>query len=262
MVSHILYHITDGVALLTLNRPEVMNAFSDPMREQLLERLQQAEGDAAVRCVMITGAGKAFCAGGDVANMVALQERNDSSVIRQRMTLGAAIVRLLRRMSKPVVAAVNGAAAGAGMNLALACDLRLCSDQARFAQSFVKIGLVPDWGGFYLLTRVVGTGKALELMMTGDLIDAEEALRLGIVNRVFAQAVFHTETLNFARQLAAGPPATLARIKQGVYLGSVATLEEVLAYEQEAQSAVFLSADAKEGTRAFLEKRPPRFGRD
>ncbi|MEW6298765.1 MAG: enoyl-CoA hydratase-related protein [Thermodesulfobacteriota bacterium] len=155
----------------------------------------------------------------------------------------------------------NGAAAGAGMNLALVCDVRLGSDQARFAESFVKIGLVPDWGGFYFLTRLVGTSKALELMMTGDLIDAEEALRLGMLNRVFAHTAFHAEALHFVRKLATGPAETLARIKRGVYLGAVGTLEEVLAYERDAQTAVFLSADAKEGTRAFLEKRPPLFER-
>lgn len=258
--SHILYEVSDRIGIITLNRPAVMNAFSDAMREQLLERLQQGENDPAVGCVMITGAGKAFCAGGDVASMAELQAQNDTMVIERRMAIGANIVQSIRRMRKPVIAAVNGAAAGAGSNLALACDMRLGSDRARFAESFVKIGLVPDWGGLYLLTRLVGTSKALELMMTGDLIDATEALRLGILNRVFAHETFPAEVFNFARQLANSPAETLARIKQGVYMGAEATLEAVLAYERQAQSAVFLSADAREGMRAFLEKRSPVFG--
>jgi 2-(1,2-epoxy-1,2-dihydrophenyl)acetyl-CoA isomerase len=176
------------------------------------------------------------------------------------MAIGAKIVQSIRQMHKPVIAAVNGAAAGAGSNLALACDMRLGSDRARFAESFVKIGLVPDWGGLSLLTRLIGTSKALELMMTGDLIDATEALRLGILNRVFAHETFLAEVFNFARQLADGPAETIARIKQGVYMGAEATLEAVLEYERMAQSAVFLSADAREGMRAFLEKRSPVFG--
>jgi 2-(1,2-epoxy-1,2-dihydrophenyl)acetyl-CoA isomerase len=257
--SHIVYEVADRISVITLNRPEVMNAFSDAMREQLLERLQQGENDPAVGCVMITGAGKAFCAGGDVASMAELQAQNDTTVIERRMAIGAKIVQSIRQMRKPVIAAVNGAAAGAGSNLALACDMRLGSDRARFAESFVKIGLVPDWGGLSLLTRLVGTSKALELMMTGDLIDATEALRLGILNRVFAHETFLAEVFNFARQLAAGPAETIARIKQGVYMGAEATLEAVLVYERQAQSAVFLSADAREGMRAFLEKRSPVF---
>ncbi|MGH7961550.1 MAG: enoyl-CoA hydratase/isomerase family protein, partial [Candidatus Binatia bacterium] len=122
------------------------------------------------------------------------------------------------------------------------------------------IGLVPDWGGFYFLPRLVGTSRAMELMMTGETINADEALRLGIINRIFPQQTFRDEVMNLARQLAAGPALTLARIKRGVYLGATGTLDEALAYEQEAQRDVFLSADAREGTRAFLEKRPPRFG--
>ena len=258
--SHILYELIDGVGVITLNRPEVMNAFSDAMREHLLERLQQCENDPAVGCVMITGAGKAFCAGGDVASMAELQAQNDTAVIGRRMAIGAKIVQSIRQMRKPVIAAVNGAAAGAGSNLALACDMRLGSDRARFAESFVRIGLVPDWGGLYLLTRLIGTSKALELMMTGDLIDAAEALRLGILNRVFAHETFPAEVLHFARRLAAGPVETIARIKQGVYVGAEATLDAVFEYERQTQSAVFLSADAKEGMRAFLEKRSPVFG--
>ena len=257
--SHILCEIHGRVAVVTLNRPELMNAFSDTMREGLLHALQRAESNSEVRCVVLTGAGRAFCAGGDVASMTELQARNDTTVIHQRMAVGARVVHGIRRMPKPVIAAINGAAAGAGMNLALACDIRLGSDKARFAESFVKIALVPDWGGTFLLTRLVGTGKAMELMMTGEPIDAEEALRLGILNRIFLDEVFRQEVMNFARSLAERPAGTLARIKQAIYLGATGTLAESLAYEEQAQDEVFLSPDAKEGMRAFLEKRPPRF---
>jgi 2-(1,2-epoxy-1,2-dihydrophenyl)acetyl-CoA isomerase len=259
--SHVLFETTDGVGTITLNRPEVLNAFGATMREDLLHAIRQAERDVLVRCIVITGAGKAFCAGGDVASMVELQDRNDVTVVRQRMSVGAEVVQSLRRLPKPVIAAVNGAAAGAGMNLALACDLRYGSDRARFAESFVKIGLVPDWGGHYLLTRLVGTSRAMELMMTGDRIDAQEALRLGLVDRVFPHDTFREEVMSLARRLADGPAKTLAQIKQCIYIGAAGTLADALAHEEQAQSAVFLSADAREGMRAFMEKRRPSFGR-
>ena len=177
--NRILSQVSDRVACITLNRPEVLNAFEGTMREELLAALERAADDRAVRCVMITGAGRAFCAGGDIASMAELQADNNDGVIKDRMVVGGKIIRLIRSMAKPVIAAVNGAAAGAGMNLALGCDLRLGADTARFAESFVKIGLVPDWAGFSSLPRLVGTAKALELMLTGERIDAAEALRLG-----------------------------------------------------------------------------------
>lgn len=256
----LLYAVADGVATITLNRPEVMNAFGGDMRETLYQRLREAEDDSLVRCVVITGTGRAFCAGGDVANMAALQEARDVGPIRQRMLTGGEVVKLIFGMSKPVVAAVNGAAAGAGMNLALACDFRYAAASAKFAQSFVKIGLVPDWAGHYLLPRLVGPAKAMELMMTGERIEAAEALRLGLVNQVFADATFRDDVAQRVRLLADGPPETLALIKQGVQRGLQASLPETLAFELQAQSALFLSPDACEGMRAFLDKRAPRFG--
>lgn len=259
--SPILYAVADRLGTITLNRPEVMNALGGTMREDLLASLEQAERDPEVRCVIITGAGAAFCAGGDIASMVEMQNRNDASVLAQRMTLGGKVVQFIRQMTKPVIAAINGAAAGAGMNLALACDIRYGSDRARFAESFVKIGLVPDWGGHYLLTQLVGTSRALELIMTGDRIDAEEAYRLGLINRIFPHDSFSEEVRKFATRLAEGPAETLAQIKRGVYLGATGTLAETLAHEEQAQASVFLSADAREGMRAFLEKRAPQFGK-
>lgn len=260
-MSRILTEVTDHVATITLNRPEVLNAFEGSMREELLAALEAANEDAAVRCVMITGAGRAFCAGGDVASMAELQDANNDAVVKERMLVGGQVIRLLRQMPKPVIAAVNGAAAGAGMNLALGCDFRVGSDKARFAESFVKIGLVPDWAGFSSLPRLIGTAKAMELMMTGDRIDAEEAHRLGLLNHVFPLDSFREESLNFATRLAAGPPETLARIKRGVYLGVSGSVDETLSYEHASQAELFLSSDAREGMRAFLEKRTPQFGK-
>ena len=260
--NQVLTEIIDHVGILTLNRPDVMNAFSDTMRGQLLGQLEQFSTDRDVRCVVITGAGRAFCAGGDIASMAKLQDENTTAVVEQRMVLGSQVVQLLRRMPQPVIAAVNGAAAGAGANLALSCDFRLGSDKALFSESFVKIGLVPDWGGFFFLSRLVGTAKAMELMMTGDRIKSEEALRLGLLNHIYPLESFREETLDFARKLATGPVETLARIKEGVYLGATASLEQALAYEYRAQKAAFLSDDAREGMRAFLDKRAPEFGKN
>lgn len=252
-MPQILTEITGRVATITLNRPEAMNAFSDGMREALFDALEKYAADPEIGCIVITGAGKAFCAGGDIASMAAMQRDNDTSELQTRIAVAARVINFMRAMPKPVIAAVNGAAAGGGMNLALACDFRLGSDRALFAQSFVKIGLVPDWGGFSFLPRLVGTAKAMELMMTGERVRANEALRLGLLNRLFAADEFAAGVQEFAASLAAGPPEALAAIKQGVYLG------EALEFEAAAQPAMFLSADAREGMQAFLDKRPPEF---
>lgn len=259
--EQILTAVSDGVATITLNRPETMNAFSDDMRETLEDRLGAMANRTDVGCVVITGAGKAFCAGGDIASMAALQEAGDDSVIGARIAVSGRILQQIRDLPQPVIAAVNGAAAGAGMNLALACDLRFASDAAIFAESFVRIALVPDWGGFASLTRIAGTAKAMELMMTGERIDAAEAYRLGLLNRVIAADDFEAEVAAFAARLAAGPRQALAAIKRGVYLGATGSPASVLDFEAETQSRVFLSADAREGMRAFLEKRRPEFGK-
>lgn len=258
-MTQILFEVIDRVAVIRLNRPEVMNAFGGTMREDLLVALERAESDDQVGCAIITGVGDAFCAGGDIANMAELQANNDTDTINHRMILAARIVTFIREMRKPVIAAINGAAAGAGINLALACDMRYASPRAKFAESFVKIGLVPDWGGHYLLTQLVGTGRALELIMSGDRIDAEEAFRLGIVNRIYPHETLYDEVLKRAQLLAAGP-AAIAAIKRGVYFGATHTLAETLDYEMAAQRTAFLSDDAREGMRAFIDKRAPLFG--
>jgi 2-(1,2-epoxy-1,2-dihydrophenyl)acetyl-CoA isomerase len=260
-MAQIMVSAADRVATITLNRPEAMNAFSDGMREALFESLEKYAADPDIGCIVITGAGRAFCAGGDIASMAAMQRDNDTSELKTRIAAAARVINFMRAMPKPVIAAVNGAAAGGGMNLALACDFRLGSDRALFAQSFVKIGLVPDWGGFSFLPRLVGTAKAMELMMTGARVRADEALRLGLLNRLFAADEFAAGVQEFASALAAGPPEALAAIKQGVYLGEKGSLDETLEFEAAAQPAVFLSGDAREGMQAFLDKRPPVFNK-
>lgn len=258
--EQVLYSCASRVATITLNRPAAMNAFAGSMREDLFACLRCAESDGAVGVVVITGAGDAFCAGGDIADMVAMQERREAGPIGARVALAGEVVQFMRAMTKPVIAAVNGPAAGGGMNLALACDFRYGAARARFAASFVRIGLVPDWGGHYFLTRLVGTARAMELMMSGERIGADEALRLGLLNEVFADEGFLDEVLVRARRLAAGPAEALAAIKRGVYLGAEASLATIAAYERDTQERLFLSEDAREGMRAFLEKRPPKFG--
>jgi len=257
--NEILYGIEDGVATLTLNRPEARNAFGDGTREALLERLRRADADQNIGCVVITGAGEAFAAGGDIKGMASLQAADDAGVVRERMRVGGEIVKCIRSMSAPVVAAVNGAAAGAGMNLALACDLRCAAERAIFCESFIRIGLVPDWGGHYLLTRIVGTARAMELMMLGDRIDAATAERLGLVNAVFPDATFASDVDAVARRLAAGPRAAISAIKRGVYRGATGSLADTLAWEESTQPKLFLSADAREGMQAFIDKRRPAF---
>ena len=256
----LLQALEAGVLTLTLNRPEVMNAFGGTMREDLRDALAAAETDPAVRCVVITGMGKAFCAGGDVASMARLQDAGDTTEIGHRMAVAAEVIELIRRMGKPVIAAVNGAAAGAGMNLALACDWRYAGRSARFAESFIKIGLVPDWGGHFLLTELVGPARAMELIMRGERIDAETALRYGVVNEVVDDEKLASVVKSRAEALAASPAEAIAAIKHGVRRALGGSLAATLAWESTTQRALFLGSDAREGMRAFIEKRPARFG--
>lgn len=256
----IQYDVDDRVATITLNRPERLNALGADMREQLLAALERSESDPQVRVVTLTGAGRAFCSGGDVKEMnerraAGAQMRGDREVVplRDRILLK------LQTLAKPVIAAVNGVAAGAGMNLALGCDLRIASDKAAFGEVFVKRGLHPDWGGTYLLPRMVGTAKALELLLFGDMVSAEEAYRMGLVNRLVPHPEFAEAAHEWAARLAEGPPVALRLAKRGVYRNLQADLASALEYESFAQQIVWSSEDAGEGIRAFVEKRPPLF---
>jgi 2-(1,2-epoxy-1,2-dihydrophenyl)acetyl-CoA isomerase len=257
--DYVLHEIDGGIATITLNRPDRLNALYGTMREEIVDALARSTADPAVRAVIVTGAGRGFCAGGDIGYMAGLIEKGDETAFRALVAAGAAVVREVRASPKPVVAAVNGAAAGGGMNLALACDLRIAASEAVFSQAFVKIGMHPDWGGMFLLPRLVGSARALELMLTGRAVKADEALAMGIVNRVVPGAELMAETRRLAEALAAGPPLAMAAIKRNVYRSLDLGLDAVLEQEIEAQIELFRSADALEGMSAFQEKRKAMF---
>jgi 2-(1,2-epoxy-1,2-dihydrophenyl)acetyl-CoA isomerase len=249
---HIETSIANGIATITLNRPEKLNAFTGTMREDLLAALQTCERDNEVRVVVITGAGRAFCAGGDVEYMASLQAANDTTSFRKLLDAGRDVVLQIVSMEKPVIASINGVAAGAGCNLALACDYRIASDQAKLGETFVRIGLHPDWGGTWLLPRLVGRSRALELCMTGRMIGAAEALAIGMVDRVAADVASETET--FARAIADGPPLAIRAIKRALNASERNDLRAQLELEAEQQVRCFESEDAKERIAAFTRK--------
>lgn len=258
--EHIRIERDGPIGTLILDRPEKLNAFIGTMRTAIADALDELEHDDAVRVIVLTGAGRAFCAGADVSYMADLVTRRDEAAMAALVEAGRRVVTTMRESAKPVIGCINGVAAGGGANLALACDYRIAGDQARLGQTFNRIGLHPDWGGTYFLPRLVGAAKALELFWMADLIDAAECLRLGLVNRVVPQAALAAETQAVARTLAAKPPLALALAKRAVYRSLAHTLPEMLDYELEAQLRCFQSGDAAEGITAFLEKRPPVFG--
>ncbi len=259
MTAGITVERSGAVAQVILDRPEVMNRFEGTMREDLLSALQAIASDVEIRCVLVTGAGSTFSAGADIEDLVRLHEGGDSAEIERRVDLGAEIVRVIRAMPKPVVAAVDGAAAGAGANLALACDLRVGSERAVFTESFVHIGLIPDWGGFHSLIRLVGAGRAADMMMTGTRIDATAAHAVGILQRIFPTPTFRADALAYAERLAAGPPHAIALIKEGLQIGAAEALEHTFDFERISQAALFSEPDCRSGLLAFLEKRQPEF---
>jgi enoyl-CoA hydratase/carnithine racemase len=257
--EHIEVTEAEGITTITLNRPEKLNAFIGHMRRDLAEALENAGSDRSVRVVIITGAGRAFCAGGDIVFMAELMQRRDSEEFARILGAGRRVITAIRHMTKPVIAAVNGPASGAGCNLAFACDLRVASTNASFNQSFAKVGLHPDWGGTYFLPRLVTPNKACEMFFLGATIDAAEAARLGIVNQVVAPEELEAATMQLAERLRAAPPIALAAAKHAVYMSEAAELDEMLRYETEAQLRCFESDDGLEGVLAYLEKREPRF---
>ncbi|WCN37180.1 enoyl-CoA hydratase-related protein [Aneurinibacillus uraniidurans] len=256
MYETIQYEVINHVATLTLNRPERYNAFTKQMHKEIITALKQAEKDADVRCVVITGAGKAFNAGQDLGEVQSGEPVEFSALLRERYN---PMVMQIQNMGKPVIAAVNGAAAGAGMSLALACDLRLAADNAVFSNAFINIGLVPDSGGCYFLPRIVGIGRALELALSGDKLDATEAHRIGMVNQVYPAEQFAERVRAYAERLAVLPTRSIGLIKKAMYKSLHMTLEEALEYEAYSQDIAGNTADHKEGVQAFFEKRVPVF---
>ena len=259
MSETIRYEVADRVATITLNRPERMNAFTWEMTDAWAQALAEAQKDDTVHVVIVTGAGKAFCSGGDIQGM---GERKDRTPLERKSELVAHVHRIpltLEAMDKPVIAAVNGAATGAGMDLALQCDLRYAAQSARLGETYVRVGLVPGAGGTWFLPRLAGTAKALELFWTGELISAEEAERIGIVNKVLPDDQLMPHVREVAAKIAKGPPLSIRFIKRAVYQGTRIDLRTSLDLISSHYAVVSSSADHREAVAAYLEKRKPSF---
>ena len=248
---------TGALATITMNRPEARNAIDLTMRHELLAALDEVEADAAARVLILTGSGGHFCAGGDVKTM--RQRRQTAAEGRARVQMLNTMVLRLVDFPRPTIAMVDGYAVGAGTNLALCCDLVVASDRAKFVELFNKIGLVPDGGGTWLLSRLVGLARAKELIFTGDVFDAGEAARIGLVNRVVPVGELEKVTRALAEKIASGPPAVLRLAKHMVNRAATSDLAAALDLEAYSQGLAIASDDHQEGLAAFFDKRPPKF---
>ncbi len=250
--------VTDGVATITLHRPERRNAINSRMASELVSAVGALDADPEVRCVVVTGAGASFCSGGDVKEMgeiVAGRRKMEKDIVRH---FSEPVLKFWD-IPKPIIASINGDAVGGGLSLALACDLRVAARRARFGMAFVRVGLMPDLGGTYLLPRVVGPAKALELMFTGELFSADEALRLGVVHRVVEDGDLEKEARALAERLARGPTRALGKMKMALLRPERPLFEARLQAEFEGQVELGESGDFREGVSAFLQKREPKF---
>ena len=252
----ILYSIDASVLTITLNRPEVLNAFNDQLTFDLQNAFSLAAGDASVRCIVITGAGRAFCSGQDLKEIADDAERSLAESLRTRYN---PLIKQIREIPKPVIAAINGACAGAGMSLALAADLRFASDRAKLIQVFIRIGLVPDSGSTFFLPRLLGYAKAFDLCSTGKDISAQEAKRIGLVEEVVSGELLLSYTKEVALRYAAAPTQAIGQIKSMLNKSLASDLYQALEYEEVMQDQAGYSYDDQEGKSAFLEKRKPIF---
>ncbi|MBI4674920.1 MAG: enoyl-CoA hydratase/isomerase family protein [Chloroflexi bacterium] len=264
--NKLLFTLDSGVATITLNRPERSNAFDEEMTRELLDALKQVERDDAVRCVVLTGAGKNFCAGQDLNTFLERQRMRAASAqerpfsVREHLLNGYnKVVTRIRTIEKPFIAAVNGAAAGAGLGVACACDLRYASENAKFRMAFIGIGLAPDSGTAFTLPRLIGVGRALDMALTNELVDAREALAWGLANRVYAPDELMPATLTMAKTLANAPTRGIGLTKRAFNRALTTDLEDALDYEAHLQEIAIHTADHAEGINAFLEKRAPKF---
>ena len=257
----VLAAVESGVLTLTLNRPQRLNAMSQPLIAALREQIARAAGDSAIRAVLLTGTGRGFCAGADLAGggtgAVGPDGRPDLGAIME--TSYNPLIRSIRELPKPVIGAINGVAAGGGANLALACDILLAARSARFDQAFVRISLIPDLGGTWFLPHTVGDARARALAMLGASVPAEEALRMGMVWQVIDDDKLMGEATTLARKMAAGPTLSYAAIKKAMNAAGTNTLDQQLDLERDSQRALGNSADFKEGVAAFLAKRAANF---
>jgi 2-(1,2-epoxy-1,2-dihydrophenyl)acetyl-CoA isomerase len=257
----LLKSVEDGVMKLTLNRPEAMNALSRDMLGEMAVALEEAAGSREIGCVVVRGAGdRAFCAGGDVKSMAAGRDQSKTFEdkvhdIRERMRVSE----LLHEMGKPTIAMVNGVAAGAGLSIALATDMRFAGKSARMTTAFAKVGFSGDFGSHYFLHKLVGTGKARELYFTAEILNAEQMEKLGLVNRVIEDDKLEAETMAFAKKLAAGPRVAWWHVKQNMKVAEEGSLAEALDSEAARQIRTGETEDHKEAARAFVEKRAPNF---
>jgi 2-(1,2-epoxy-1,2-dihydrophenyl)acetyl-CoA isomerase len=251
--------IDQGIATLTFNRPERMNALSTPIIEGLLRGLPRLAGDPTVRVIVVTGAGRAFCAGGDVKSMAEGGEQRSAAEATAHLRSRTEVSRLLHELPKPTIAMINGPAAGAGLAFALACDLRIAGASARLVTAFVKVGLSGDFGGSFFMTRLVGTAKARELYFTGRPVDAEGALSLGLVNRVVPDDQLGDAAMELARSLAQGPQIALGLMKRNMNCAESGGLAELLDMEAANMVKAARTEDHREAARAFVEKRAPVF---
>lgn len=252
--------VRDHIAVITLNRPEVLNAMSVDLTSELCQVFGSLSDDESVRAVVITGAGRAFCAGGDVKQMASvLGSDRPADYFRDPLIVYNRLITSMRELPKPIIAAVNGMAAGAGFNLALACDVRIATEDAAFSQAFIRIGLIPDCGGTFFLPRIIGAAKALEFMLTAEPIDAQRARDLGIVNMVVKPQELLETAQFFAVQAANLPTSTIGRLKRLINASFSNTLQEQLQLEADMQVECAGSEDFAEGVRAFMEKRQPKF---
>jgi 2-(1,2-epoxy-1,2-dihydrophenyl)acetyl-CoA isomerase len=248
-----------AVTIIRLNRPEKLNALNLQLGHELVHALLRAQGDKAVHCVVVTGNGRAFCAGGDLEMLRDARQRKAADEVEALVTAGKEIAIAMATMPKIVIAAVNGPAAGGGMNLALAADIRIASDQARFAESFAQIGLFPDFGGTYFLPRIVGPTRAAELFYTAQMLSADDALRLGIVSRIVPADQLEAETKKLAESIATGAGLAQRDVKHRMISEQRKELEAALDEEIRLQKHCFESHDCLEGLNAFFDKRKPNF---
>ena len=255
----VLETVQAGIALLVMNRPDRLNSLNSELAVALNVALGRAAENAAVRVVVVTGAGRAFCAGGDLALIGKGRQTGNVAGLEPVLRAGMQIVLKMRTMAQPVIAAVNGAAAGAGMNIALAADIRIAAEEAAFGQNFAKVGLYPDYGGTFFLPELVGPSKAAEMFYTGEMIDARTAERLGLVSRVVPGAQLEGEVRALAQKIAQGPGMAIRAAKKWLFASKRAELERALEEEVRNQLACFQSEDCGEGITAFFEKRAPRF---
>ncbi|SHG34536.1 enoyl-CoA hydratase-related protein [Streptoalloteichus hindustanus] len=249
----------EGVRTFTLNRPDAYNSLTTALKEDLLAALGEAAADDAVRAVVITGAGRAFCAGQDLKEHVELLTSGDPAPLRTVEEHYNPLVTAVLRMPKPVIAAVNGTAAGAGASLAYACDLRVAAESAKFLMAFANVGLTADSGASWTLPRLIGYGRAMEMFLLAEPVGAEEALRIGMVNRVVPDGTALDRAREIAARMAAGPTTAYTKIKEAMLASAAAAVEEALAVEARTQAEAGATADHREAVEAFVAKRSPKF---